>query len=396
MTGDPDVTPGARRPSIDRNVLLLGLVSLLTDASSEMLYPVVPLFLTATLGAPMAIVGLVEGIAESTASVLKVVSGRISDRVDRRREFVTVGYALSSASKPLLALAGSWVTVLLARVVDRTGKGIRGPARDAIIAASVAPASRGRAFGLHKTMDSTGAVLGPLAGLLALGVFGLGYRAIFLLAFLPALAAVVLTLFVREPARSPLPPPLPLRLGNVTPELRRFLVVVAIFSLGNSSNAFLLLRARDVGWSESGVLGLYVLYNAVYAAGALPMGILADRIGRRAVVLGGLGVFAITYAGLAITTSPLWVAVLLAVYGLYAATTGSAIRALVADAAGDTGAATAQGLYQAVNGITLLLASVIAGALWTLIGPAAAFGFGAVCAALAGAVLVLWPAAKSA
>jgi MFS family permease len=320
---------------------------------------------------------------------LKLVSGRLSDRAHRRREFVTAGYALSSIAKPMLALAGSWGTVLLARVIDRTGKGIRGPARDAIIAASTPSSSRGRAFGLHKAMDSTGAVLGPLLGLAALTLVGMGYRAIFLVAFVPALAAALLTLFVKEPANPAGPPPLPLRRDAITPRLRRFLLVVAIFSLGNSSNAFLLLRARDVGWSEPAVLGIYVLYNAVYAAAAMPTGILADRIGRRAVVLGGLAAFGATYAGMALTSSPTVVAALFALYGVYAATTGSAMRALVADAAGATGAATAQGLYQAVTGAMLLVASLLAGGLWTLFGPVATFGFGAFCAAIASVVFLL-------
>jgi len=355
-----------------------------------MLYPIIPLFLTATLGAPMAIVGLVEGIAESTASLLKLVSGRLSDRTDRRREFVTGGYALSSIAKPMLALAGSWTTVLAARMIDRTGKGIRGPARDALIAATVPAASRGRAFGLHKAMDTIGAVLGPLVGLVAMGWFGFGYRSIFLLAFLPALAGVALTFWVREPRRAAAPAP---ALGSisVSPELRHFLVVVAIFSLGNSSNAFLLLRARDVGWSETEVIGLYVLYNIVYAAAAVPTGTLADRLGRRGVVFLGLGVFATTYAGLAVTDDARAVAGLLALYGVYAATTGSAMRALVSDTAASTGAATAQGLYQAVNGVGVLFASLIAGGLWTAFGPSATFAFGAVCGLAATALFALPP-----
>jgi MFS family permease len=397
-SGSPDL----QRPPIGRDVLLLGFVSLLTDVSSEMLYPVIPLFLTATLGAPMAIVGLIEGIAESSASLLKLISGRLSDRAGRRREFVTAGYALSAFAKPLLAIAGSWSMVLGARVVDRTGKGIRGPARDAIIAATTPPAARGRAFGLHRAMDTIGGVLGPLIGIVALAYFGLGYRAVFLIAFVPAIAGVALTLFVREPAVRGTPagkPPstpasLRLRGASISPQLRHFLLVVALFSLGNSSNAFLLLRARDVGWSEPAVLGLYVLYNAVYAATAFPAGILADRLGRRAVIFAGLAVFAVVYAGMAVATSPLVVGALLALYGVYSATTGSAMRALVADAAGDAGAATAQGLYQAVTGVMLLAASLIAGTLWTLSGPTLTFTFGTLCALAATAVFAFPPKSR--
>lgn len=347
-----------------------------------MLYPVIPLYLTSVLGAPMAIVGLVEGLAESTASLMKAVSGRISDRIGRRVPFVVGGYGLSALAKPLLALATSWQLVLAARVIDRTGKGLRGPARDAIIAGTTPPAARGRAFGLHRAMDTVGGVLGPAAGAMLLAI-GTGYRALFLIAFVPAAIAAALTLTVREPRSEGPPVAARLQAADLHPELRRFLAVIALFSLGNSSNAFLLLRARELGWSDPAVLGLYVLYNCVYAATALPMGTLSDRIGHRSVILLGIAAFAVAYGGLALTTSAIAAPVLLAVYGLYASTTGGAMRALVADAAGSAGAATAQGLFQTVNGAGILFASLLTGWLWELGGSQLALGTSAGIAAVA-------------
>ncbi len=382
--GEPDVT--SQPPPLGPNVRKLGMVSLLTDLSSEMLYAVVPLYLTEALGAPISVVGLIEGIAESTASGLKAVSGWLSDRTRRRRPFALAGYALSAIAKPLLALAGNWGWVLGARVVDRTGKGLRGPARDALIADSTAPEHRGRAFGFHRAMDTTGAVIGPLLALVALSTFGLGYTGLFLLAAVPAFAGVVVLARVAE-IRGPPPEPRKTnsRLGT-SPELRRFLLVVGLFALGNSSNVFLLLRARDLGWSQEGVLGLYVLYNLTYAAAALPAGSLSDRIGRRRVLLGGFALSAAVYTGFAIADDRLYAVPLLAVYGLYAAAFAGAGRAYVADLAPRGGIATAMGLYQAVTGVFVLAASLIAGALWDRFGAHTPFVFGAV-TSIAAAIL---------
>lgn len=364
-------------PPIGRNVRKLGIVSLLTDLSSEMLYAVIPLYVTEVLGAPISIIGLIEGVAESTASVLKAVSGWLSDRTRRRRPFALAGYALSAAAKPLLALAGSWVWVLGARVVDRTGKGLRGPARDALIADSTPPEHRGRAFGFHRAMDTTGAVIGPLIALVAFSHFDLGYVGLFLLAAVPAFAGVAVLTRVGE-IRGPAPhSSIKGVRPEVSPVLRRFLLVVALFAVGNSSNVFLLLRARDLGWSTEGVLGLYVVYNLTYAAAALPAGSLSDRIGRRAVLLGGFALSGVVYAGFAIADDRLYAIPLLALYGLYAAAFAGAGRAYVADLAPRGGMATAMGLYQSVTGVLVLVASLVAGALWDRFGAPAPFVFGA-------------------
>lgn len=373
-----------------RNVVLLGGVSFLTDVSSEMLYPVVPLFLTGVLGAPMAVVGLVEGLAEATASLLKLVSGRLADRTRRRLPWVVWGYGLAAASKPLLAVATAWPGVLAARMLDRTGKGLRGPARDAIIADSTERGSRGRAFGLHRAMDTAGAVLGPLLGMVGLGALGLGYRTLFLVAAIPGALAVLLSLAVREPAHAvPAGGRIP-GTAELPAGLWRFIAVATVFSIGNSSNAFLLLRARDLGWSETGVIGLYVLYNVVYAAGATHLGALSDRIGRRTVLAAGFAVAVVVYGGLALWAVPVAAPVFLALYGVHDAATVGTARAYITEMAPASAPATALGWYQMARGLSLLVASVVAGALWTLAGAEAAFLFSTATSLLATVLLLAW------
>lgn len=375
---------------IRRDVVVLGFVSLLTDVSSEMLYPIIPLYLTAVLHAPMSVVGLIEGLAESTASLLKLASGVASDRYGRRRPFVMWGYGLSAASKPLLALASSWPLLLVVRLIDRTGKGIRGPARDAMIAAATPAEDRGRAFGLHRALDTVGATVGPLIALVAIGALGLGYRTVFLLATVPAIGGVLLLRFVgRDRSAAPAPS---LQSNHTSaksrdPRLYAFLVVVGVFSLGNSSNVFLLLRARDLGYSETGVIGLYVLYNLIFAVAATPAGLLSDRIGRRRVLQAAFAVAAVVYGGFALASSHLAIAVLMALYGLFAAANAGASRAYVASLAGSEQRATVLGMYQMVTSALLLVASTVAGLLWTYVGPQSPFWFGAA-TALAASLLV--------
>ena len=285
---------------LGRNVMLLGFVSLFTDISSEMLYPIVPLFLTTALNAPMSVVGLIEGIAESTASLLKIVSGWWSDRAGRRQPFVVWGYSLSATSKPLLALASTWHLVLASRLIDRVGKGIRTSPRDAMIAASCDPNARGKAFGLHRAMDTIGAFLGPILAILLLSVFDLSYQTIFMIAFIPATLGVATLAFLRRETPTPKPASgATLPKAPISPELKKFILIYGLFALGNSSDVFLLLKAKEVGLSANGVLLTYVFYNFVYALAAMPAGWLSDKLSRRALMIGGLVVFAVVYTGFA-------------------------------------------------------------------------------------------------
>jgi MFS family permease len=384
------VTPSAA-PRFARNVIVLGLVSFFADVSSEMVYPIVPLFLTSSLGAPAIAVGLIEGVAESTASIVKLVSGWLSDRYRRRAPFTLAGYAFSAVAKPALAAAFVWPLVLVVRFVDRVGKGVRVAPRDALIAASTPVDARGAAFGLHRAMDTLGAVAGPLIALLLLGTVGDTYRLIFLLAFIPGAIGAVLVLAVREPAagdaRAEAPPALSLRGYDA-----RFLVFLGatfIFALGNSSDAFLILRARDLGLSATAAVLAYVVYNVVYASVSLPAGLRSDRIGRLPVLVAGFGVFASVYAGLALAGAGWAVWPLFAVYGVYIAMTDGVGKAYVSDLVPEDRRATALGLYNATVGVTVLLASVMGGALWDVVGPAATFAFGAATAAIAAVVLAL-------
>lgn len=375
---------------LGRNVLVLGVVSLFTDISSEMLYPVIPLFLTAVLNAPMSVVGVIEGVAESAASLLKIASGWWSDRLRARRPFVVLGYSLSAVSKPLLALAGSWGAVLASRLVDRMGKGIRTSPRDAMIASSCDKDARGKAFGLHRAMDTIGAVLGPLLAVLLLSVLKLSYRSIFLWAFVPAGLGVVALAFLQGGSRihrgaaPQVAPRTP-----VSADLRRFVFVYGVFALGNSSDVFLLLKARQVGFSANGVLLTYVFYNLVYALSAAPAGWLSDRLSRRALMAGGLVVFAAVYTGFALATGRAVIWMLFALYGLYAAATEGVSKALVADLSTPDNRGTAMGLFHTATGLLAFAASTAAGLLWTHIGPAAPFVYGAVCAGAAAGLLAL-------
>jgi MFS family permease len=366
-----------------RNIILLGLTSLLTDISSEMVYPLLPLFLTATLGASPAILGLVEGIAESTASLLKVFSGYISDRFRRRLPLAILGYAGSVAGKVLLALAGVWGTVLAGRVVDRIGKGIRTAPRDALIAESASPATRGRAFGLHRAMDTAGAAAGVLIAYWFLVTDAGGYTQIFAWSIIPALLGVLILFRVRE-HRPPAPAALrlPSFRWNILPRrLRVFLIIVMVFTLGNSSNTFLLLRAHAMRFTAADVLLLYLVYNASYACFSYPAGHLSDLIGRRNLLIAGYLTYALVYLGFALLGdgTPGWFLwALFAAYGTYSALTEGVEKALVADLAPVEHRATAIGLHATIVGIGLLPASLIAGELWAALSPDAAFALGGI------------------
>lgn len=404
-TGDP--TPPAGGPAtgpfagIHRNVVALGLTSLLTDVSSEMLVPILPLFVTATLGASVSSLGVIEGVAECTASVLRLTSGWLSDRIGRRKEFAAFGYALSGVAKTTLALAGSWAFVLAMRFSDRLGKALRSPPRDALIADSTTDAHLGRAFGLHRAMDTLGAALGPLLGwwLLtrwqALGAEG--YRRVFLVSGIPAALGVLvlLALVKAAPAAPRVARTLAQQAGALGAPFRRFLVVDAMFQLGNSSMAFVLLRTQAAGWSASQVSLVYLAFNLAYALLAWPFGGLSDRVGRRPLLFAAYAVYALTYAMLALAATRWGVVAAFLLLAVHSALVEGQAKSLVADLVPRDLRGTAYGVHATVVGLALLPASIVAGALWDRVGPAAPFALGAACALLAALLLaVLLPPAR--
>ncbi|MGQ9678347.1 MAG: MFS transporter [bacterium] len=366
------------------NVIVTGLTSLLTDISSEMVYPLIPIYL-ATLGAQPAILGLIEGFAESSASILKVFSGIISDRARRRKPLAVLGYTGSTIGKLLLYLSQNWGLVFAGRMVDRIGKGLRVTPRDALIADCTTPDRRGGAFGLHRSMDTIGAVIGVLTALYLTSRLGSNptraeFQRIFLISLIPAFLGIVILLFAREnKIESYTKTQYRLTFKNLPPKLRNFLIIIGLFTLGNSSNGFLLLRMKNIGWTTIAVLLLYLVYNLTYSIFSYPAGKLSDKIGRKRLLVAGYGLYGIVYFGIAfikpesISILPY---ILFAIYGLYSALTEGQERALMADLAPEKQRATFIGIHATLTGIGLLPASLIAGGLWSLFGPRMPFFWG--------------------
>ncbi|HXV19699.1 MAG TPA: MFS transporter [Desulfuromonadales bacterium] len=378
---------------ISGNVLILGLVSFLTDVSSEMIYPLLPLFLTAVLGAGPAFLGVIEGVAESTAALLKLVSGIWSDRVRRRKPLVLAGYGISSLVRPLVAVATGPLAVLVIRFADRIGKGVRTSPRDALIADSVGPGLRGRAFGFHRAMDHAGALVGPLLAAALLATWVSDLRIVFALAAIPGVLAVLLiAMKVRESAAVESAASLPAggAFLHIVPRgpLRRYLLILFLFTLGNSTDAFLLLRAGELGVSAAHIPLLWAFFHVVKMASVYPFGTLSDRLGRRGMILAGWGVYALAYLGFARAQSEWQIWALFAFYGLFYGLTEGTEKALLADFADPAERGAAFGWYNFAIGIGALPASLLFGAIWQQFGPQAAFGFGAGLAALA--ALLLW------
>jgi MFS family permease len=349
---------------LPRNVLVLSWVSFFQDAASELLYPVLPLFLTVTLGAPASVVGLIEGVAEGTAAVGKAVSGRLSDRF-RRRPLIGLGYGISSLAKPLIGLAQGWGLVLGARFLDRVGKGVRTSPRDALIAAETTPEIRGRAFGLHRAADTAGAVVGPLLGLALYELFDHQLRPLFFFAAIPAAVSVGLIALVREHPPPPgAPPPQYVPLRSLPHRYRRVVAFLAVFGLVNFSDALLILRAHDLGLGFAGIVLAYALYNAIYAALSYPAGAVSDRVARSRVFGTGLFCFAAAYLMLGLASGPGWVWPALAIYGGYTALTDGVSRAWVADLLPREALGTGVGVYQGLTGACALVAGIWAGLAW--------------------------------
>lgn len=379
------------KSKLSKNVVVLGLVSFFNDLASEMVYPIVPIFLTSVLGAPVALVGLIEGIAESTASLLKVFSGWMSDRSQKRKGFAVCGYSLSTASKLVIGAASGWPIVLAGRFMDRFGKGIRTSARDALIAENSARDDMGRAFGFHRAFDTAGAVIGPTAAILLMNHFGEGnLRQIFYIAMIPgAVGVALLALLVRENKPSAKANPPQFRLANLTPDYKAFLAASAIFALGNSSDAFLILRAQSLGLSTTSTVMAYVVFNLVYSLLSYSAGALSDKIGPRKLLGLSFFLFALIYLLFGFNSSAVWIWPLFALYGVYMAMTEGVGKAYIASVASREMIATSFGAYQTTIGICTFFSSLIAGLLWSGIGPSSPFVFGATLSVAAGVLFVL-------
>ncbi len=377
--------------SLNKNVVYLGLVSFLTDVSSDMIYPILPLFLTEILGVTFVFIGLIEGIAEGTSSILKVVSGFWSDRVGKRKGLIIFGYSLSALGKPLLSVASAGWHVLLIRFLDRFGKGVRTSPRDALIADS-APDRKGIYFGLHRAMDSSGAMVGPLLAFLLLPLLKNNYRTLFLLAAIPAILSVFVLIFLVKEKRRGMPlndTRFKLKLSAFDRRFKLFLLVTLIFSLGNSTDAFLMLRAKDVGVGLVMLPLLWLVVNLVYTLFSIPAGYLSDRAGRKIVILFALLIYSLTYLGFAWANKTFQVWLLFAFYGLYYGFANGTMRAFVADLVPGDKKATAYGIFHGTLGFTALPASLIFGFLWQTMGASYAFLLGAVLAMIAGVILWL-------
>jgi len=366
------------------------MVSLLTDVSSEMIFTLLPLFLSNVLRAGTPIIGLIGGLSESTDAIFRIFSGWFSDRVRKRKSLAVLGYSISTVAKPFMYLAASWGSVLAIRFGDRVGKGIRTSPRDVLVADSVSAGERGKGFGLHRAMDTFGAVLGLaiaaiIVYLVQSGGLGLSlktYQWLVLVGVVPAvLAVVVLLIFVRERERKPSPVSGSQvgfkQVSGLDVRFKLFLAIMAVFTLGNSSDFFVILRAQNLGSSVLYIVLMLVLFNVTYAASSLPAGMLSDRLGRRRVITLGWFIYALVYLGFAVASSLWQVWVLFACYGLYYGVVEGVARAFVADLVPEEKRGTAYGLYHGVVGLTLLPASLIAGWLWQAYSPAAPFYFGA-------------------
>ena len=377
---------------LPRAVWLLGWVSLATDAASESIYPLLPFFLTTVLGAGAVSLGVIEGAAEAVNSLLKIVSGRRADRSRAKRPLVLLGYTVSSAAKPFIAIATGPIQVFIVRVLDRLGKGVRGAPRDAMLASWATPHTRGRVYGVHQAMDNLGAVIGPTLATVFLLLYPERYRTLFALTIIPGMISVLLILLIPErddtvrvtdentlrlkPDAGPLPS-----------QFTRFMVILTIFSLGNSTDAFLLLRLTQAAGSAKFVPLMWAGIHVVKSAVSFVSGSWSDRVGRRAVITTGWIVYAIVYAGFAFSTSLAALLTWFIVYGFYFGFAEGTEKALVADLAPASHRGTAFGIYNAVTGFGALAASIVFGVVWSWFGAAIAFGVGAALATVATGLL---------
>ncbi|HET6974326.1 MAG TPA: MFS transporter [Pyrinomonadaceae bacterium] len=396
-----DTTLWRRYRGLPRNVFAIGLVSLLNDASSEIIYPLLPIFLAGSLGASARAIGTIEGLAESISSLLKLFAGYLSDRLEKRKFLVVAGYSVASIARPLLAFAQTWTQVLAIRLTDRIGKGIRTAPRDAMIADTVRVEQRGIAFGFHRAMDHAGAVIGPLIGYLLVILFVANAKSpttgefskIFLAASVPALIAVLVAVFfMRESPRQAAHGSeiKKLSLRGFDSNFKRFLLVLALFTLSNSSDSFLILRAMDSGVSIAVIPLLWAAHHGMKVLSSLLGGDLSDRLGRKRLIVAGWILYAAVYAGFAFATHQASLWILFLVYGIYFGLAEGAEKALVADLVRPEQRGTAYGLYNLAFGITVFPASFLMGMIWDWKGPTVAFLVSAFMGAMAAMLLLIF------
>ncbi len=392
-----------KKPRLHPNVWAVSLTSFLTDISSEMIINLVPLFMLNVLKIKMALIGLIEGMAETIASLLKFISGLAADRFKSKKKLTVIGYSFSAFSKPLFFFASSWGLVALARWLDRIGKGIRTAPRDALLADSVKKEQRGLAFGLHRAADTAGAFVGLFVALLIINALqkqqidlkAATFKTIVLVSLIPAfLAVIVLVLLAREIPSSQSGSGFSLK--NLSASFYKLMAIIFIFELGNSSDAFIIMRAQERGMSISGIIIMLIAFNFVYASISTPAGKLSDLLERKKIVLAGWILYALIYLGFAFVSGKNFVFILYVIYGIYYGTTFGVVKALIADIVNPEVRATAFGIYSAIIGLTDLPASLIAGILWQGLGgwhgfgPQAPFIFGGCCALLASLLLLIW------
>jgi len=371
---------------ISKNVLVLSFVSLFTDVASEMLYPVMPIYLK-SIGFSIILIGVLEGFAEATAGLSKGYFGNLSDNIGKRVPFVQIGYGLSAISKPLMAIFVYPLWVFLARSLDRLGKGIRTGARDALLSDEATPETKGTVFGFHRSMDTVGAVLGPIAALVYLAYHPGNYKALFIIAFFPGLLAIAITFLIKEKRKSQSKTHKKtglldfIKYWKTSPATYRKLVAaLLVFALFNSSDVFLLLKIKEAGYTDTVVISVYIFYNIIYAATSYPLGILADKIGMKKIFITGLILFALTYAGMTMVHSKILFFGLFLLYGIYAAATEGIAKAWITNVCDKNKTATAIGTYTAFQSIATLLASSLAGWIWFSFGSSAIFCLSAVMA----------------
>lgn len=377
------------------NVFILGFVSFFTDISAEMVYPIVPLYLAASFGATPVLIGIIEGIAESTASILRVFSGYITDKYKKKRAIAFTGYSAGVLYKLILILALSWNGVLIARVIDRMGKGIRTAPRDVMVSESAGREHLGKAFGIHKTLDMAGASIGIFTAYIIISKSGgnIDYRKIFIISIVPALIGLTLFLFLKKESEFE-PPHIRMNfwqnIKHLDSRLKAYLMVVFLFTLGNSSNAFLMLRARNIGYSDAGSIFLYFIYTLTASVLSMPFGKKSDEIGRKKLLVLGYLVFSIVYSGFAFASNKETIFVMFMLYGFYTAIITAVERAFISEIAHLEIRGTVLGLHSTLSGIALLPASVIAGFLWETFGVQMPFLFGASTAIIAAIAILLF------